>query len=252
MPLNIGEALDKRYDAAIESAKRAIAADDAKEYQEALAHYCTAIEAFLAVTAAGATWVGQLLRPRIDVYCHRAEHIKAILAGKTKTGGGGGGTETDGAGKRARRARGQPCADPAAPTAEQQRTEALQRRLASKEREATHLAAEVAVLTAKVHEMHTALHRLKSAHPSSAHHPSHANRPPEHFCPVSKRLLQDPVLTTCGCGVSVEHDAARRWWGGGAPSCPACRAPLASTAVFPNVALRNLVRRWGALAGSRV
>jgi len=75
-----------------------------------------------------------------------------------------------------------------------------------------------------------------------------AGAPPTFFCPISLKLMRDPVLLATG--QSFDRPFLERWLRAsaraGAPArCPATGAPLPTpVAVVPNVALRQSIETW--------
>eukprot|EP00037_Helgoeca_nana_P016604 m.156059 g.156059 ORF g.156059 m.156059 type:complete len:243 (+) comp23606_c0_seq2:276-1004(+) len=236
MPLNLSAALDGQYEQAVTLTQQAIAADDGKRYAEAMDCYCKGITKFLIVIKGAPTHIGDSIRPRVESYCRRAEAIKTMLA----------------ADENSKQPHPQPQPQPQpSPTSdrrhsEQQRTsptaDRLERALALCKVKAARQSAEIGVLTAKVQQLTTDLAAAAPAAGSPAHG---VRRPVEHYCAVTAELLKDPVMTTCGCGATMERNAVLQWWGSGNRSCPQCLTELASTVIAPNVALRNIVHSWG-------
>ncbi|KAG2500821.1 hypothetical protein HYH03_001583 [Edaphochlamys debaryana] len=75
--------------------------------------------------------------------------------------------------------------------------------------------------------------------------------PPEFLCPITQDLMSDPVVAADGH--SYERAAIAQWLGAGAaaarsgrrgPTSPLTGAPLPSTALTPNYALRSMIRDW--------
>jgi hypothetical protein len=65
-------------------------------------------------------------------------------------------------------------------------------------------------------------------------------RPDEHLCPITRELLRDPVIISCG-------DTFERWaiakWFEDNDTCPACRAHSGKT-LMPNKIIKKLVNDW--------
>lgn len=198
---------------------QAIVADDAHNYKEAFDHYCKAIEKFVIVSRGAPGWVGDTVRPRVEVYVKRAECLKKLLADEERKS-----LETE---KRE--------------TRQSNQREKLERRLVLRDAEITRMASEISVLSTKIRTLTT---QLEEAQLELQRTKGPSSRPVEHFCTITSHLLRDPVMTTCGCGATVEREAVRRWFSAGHASCPQCLAPLASDVVLPNVALRNIIQRW--------
>ena len=72
-----------------------------------------------------------------------------------------------------------------------------------------------------------------------------AGAPPSFFCPISLRVMRDPVLLASGH--SFDRAFVERWLrtAGPSPRCPASGAPLPSpVTVTPNVGLRHAIEAW--------
>ena len=65
--------------------------------------------------------------------------------------------------------------------------------------------------------------------------------PPSFMCPISRELMDDPVM--CTDGHSYDRKNIARWLTEHDTS-PATGAPLASTVLLPNIALRNAIEEW--------
>ena len=65
--------------------------------------------------------------------------------------------------------------------------------------------------------------------------------PDAFVCPITRAVMERPVV--CADGHSYEEDAIRRWLARSARS-PMTNAPLQSTALVPNIALRHAIAEW--------
>ncbi|KAJ1408873.1 Zinc finger, RING/FYVE/PHD-type [Sesbania bispinosa] len=76
-------------------------------------------------------------------------------------------------------------------------------------------------------------------------HPSEFDRvtPPEEYkCPISSRLMYDPVIIASG--VTYERMWIRRWFDEGKTTCPKTNKKLVHMAMTPNVVMKDLISKW--------
>jgi len=67
--------------------------------------------------------------------------------------------------------------------------------------------------------------------------------PPEQFkCPISSRLMFDPVIIESG--VTYERMWIKKWFEEGNDTCPKTRKKLLHTALTPNVAMKDFISKW--------
>ena len=66
--------------------------------------------------------------------------------------------------------------------------------------------------------------------------------PPSYFCPISMELMRYPVITTDG--LCYDRAEIERWFAGGNSTSPLSGASLDSTALIPNIALRQAIEKW--------
>ena len=70
-----------------------------------------------------------------------------------------------------------------------------------------------------------------------------AGAPKHFFCPISMRLMRDPVVLNTG--QTYDRPCIERWLEQGHATCPNTAQPLPRPAVLvPNVALRNAIEEW--------
>ena len=73
-------------------------------------------------------------------------------------------------------------------------------------------------------------------------------RPKDHYCPISHDILTDPVIAADG--YTYERASIEQWFkqssdrGIVPPNSPMTGAPLESSNLIPNFALRSLVNDW--------
>lgn len=78
---------------------------------------------------------------------------------------------------------------------------------------------------------------------SSHHHPSAALRVPCSFqCPIMHEIMEDPVTTIDG--QTCERAGIEGWFARGRRTSPLTNAPLGTTALVPNIALRNAIQEF--------
>ena len=70
---------------------------------------------------------------------------------------------------------------------------------------------------------------------------SDVEAPKEFVCPLSKEIMQDPVIIASG--LTYERALIKQWLAKN-KSCPLTQQALDHTDVFPNVALKTLIRDW--------
>ncbi|KAG2444436.1 hypothetical protein HXX76_001189 [Chlamydomonas incerta] len=78
--------------------------------------------------------------------------------------------------------------------------------------------------------------RAHHAHPD-------CDAPLEFLCPLTHRLMQEPVLLH-DTGHSYERSALEAWWAAGHRFCPRTGVPLRRLSTSPNHNLRSAVERW--------
>lgn len=66
-----------------------------------------------------------------------------------------------------------------------------------------------------------------------------SNTPHSHFCPITKSVMQDPVMAADGH--SYERVAIERWFAEGSMLSPQTGLPLATTVLIPNHSLRQAI-----------
>ncbi|KAJ0260099.1 U-box domain-containing protein 12 [Hirschfeldia incana] len=69
------------------------------------------------------------------------------------------------------------------------------------------------------------------------------NNVPEDFrCPISLKLMSDPVIVSSG--QTYDRDCIKKWLEEGNSTCPKTKETLTSDTVTPNYALRSLIAQW--------
>ncbi|KAG6729672.1 U-box domain-containing protein 5-like isoform X2 [Carya illinoinensis] len=67
--------------------------------------------------------------------------------------------------------------------------------------------------------------------------------PPEEFkCPISSRLMHDPVVIASG--QTFERMNIQKWFDGGNEICPKTKIKLAHLSLTPNMAMKDLISKW--------
>lgn len=67
--------------------------------------------------------------------------------------------------------------------------------------------------------------------------------PPEEFmCPISSRLMYDPVIIDSG--VTFERMWIQKWFDEGHDTCPQSKKKLAKMLLTPNTAMKELILKW--------
>uniref|UniRef100_A0A7C9F4W0 U-box domain-containing protein n=1 Tax=Opuntia streptacantha TaxID=393608 RepID=A0A7C9F4W0_OPUST len=67
--------------------------------------------------------------------------------------------------------------------------------------------------------------------------------PPEEFkCPLSSKLMYDPVVISSG--QTFERTYIQKWFADGHDTCPKTRLKLADLSVRPNTVMRDLISKW--------
>lgn len=61
-------------------------------------------------------------------------------------------------------------------------------------------------------------------------------------CPLSRKVMDDPVAIVCGH--SFERDAIRERFKRGEKTCPVCQEELVSLELTPNISLRSTIHEW--------
>lgn len=66
--------------------------------------------------------------------------------------------------------------------------------------------------------------------------------PEEYKCPISSRLMYDPVIIDSG--VTYERMWIKKWFDEGNDICPKTRKKLVLTTLTPNTAMKDLISKW--------
>ncbi|KAF3627223.1 putative tubby-like F-box protein 5-like isoform 1 [Capsicum annuum] len=75
--------------------------------------------------------------------------------------------------------------------------------------------------------------------------------PPDEFkCPLSLRLMYDPVVIASG--QTYERFWIQKWFAEGNDTCPTTRRKLANLSLIPNHTMKDLISRWGVTHGVTV
>ncbi|KAG4952136.1 hypothetical protein JHK85_046003 [Glycine max] len=98
------------------------------------------------------------------------------------------------------------------------------------------------------HESHKNLHVKSYLYLNHGQYRTHASElsrltPPEEYtCPISLRLMYDPVVIASG--KTYERMWIQKWFDEGNTICPKTKKELAHMALTPNVALKDLILNW--------
>ncbi|KAL0897405.1 hypothetical protein Bca101_081366 [Brassica carinata] len=68
------------------------------------------------------------------------------------------------------------------------------------------------------------------------------NVPEDFRCPISLKLMSDPVIVSSG--QTYDRDCIKKWLEEGNSTCPKTQETLTSDTVTPNYALRSLIAQW--------
>ncbi|KAF8054220.1 hypothetical protein N665_1334s0009 [Sinapis alba] len=68
------------------------------------------------------------------------------------------------------------------------------------------------------------------------------NVPEDFRCPISLKLMSDPVIVSSG--QTYDRDCIKKWLEDGHSTCPKTQETLTSDTVTPNYALRSLIAQW--------
>ncbi|KAG2308509.1 hypothetical protein Bca52824_028257 [Brassica carinata] len=68
------------------------------------------------------------------------------------------------------------------------------------------------------------------------------NVPDDFRCPISLKLMSDPVIVSSG--QTYDRDCIKKWLEEGNSTCPKTQETLTSDTVTPNYALRSLIAQW--------
>ncbi|CAH8282228.1 unnamed protein product [Eruca vesicaria subsp. sativa] len=68
------------------------------------------------------------------------------------------------------------------------------------------------------------------------------NVPEDFRCPISLKLMSDPVIVSSG--QTYDRDCIKKWLEEGHSTCPKTQETLTSDTVTPNYALRSLIAQW--------
>jgi hypothetical protein len=66
--------------------------------------------------------------------------------------------------------------------------------------------------------------------------------PPEFCCPISTKLMHDPVIITSG--QTYEREYIERWFNEGYDTCPRTQMKLENFSMIPNTCMRDLICNW--------
>ncbi|CAN0919344.1 U-box domain-containing protein 5 [Linum grandiflorum] len=87
--------------------------------------------------------------------------------------------------------------------------------------------------------------RVHTSDASVNHRPSEAGEagPPEEFrCPISRRVMYDPVIISSG--QTYERMWIQKWFNDGNSTCPKTKLKLENYSIVPNTALKDLISKW--------
>ncbi|KAJ8772757.1 hypothetical protein K2173_027934 [Erythroxylum novogranatense] len=74
-------------------------------------------------------------------------------------------------------------------------------------------------------------------------HDSGTIQPPqEYLCPISKRLMHDPVIISSGR--TYERVSIEKWFNEGQQTCPVSQMRLENFSLTPNIVMKGLIKRW--------
>ncbi|KAL6633693.1 hypothetical protein ACP70R_026364 [Stipagrostis hirtigluma subsp. patula] len=69
-----------------------------------------------------------------------------------------------------------------------------------------------------------------------------ATPPAEFCCPISTKLMHDPVIITSG--QTYERECIERWFNEGYDTCPRTQVKLENFSMIPNTCMRDLICNW--------
>lgn len=69
-----------------------------------------------------------------------------------------------------------------------------------------------------------------------------ATPPPEFCCPISTKIMHDPVIITSG--QTYEREYIERWFNEGYDTCPRTQMKLENFSMIPNTCMRDLICNW--------
>ncbi|KAJ1280638.1 hypothetical protein BS78_04G248000 [Paspalum vaginatum] len=69
-----------------------------------------------------------------------------------------------------------------------------------------------------------------------------ATPPPEFCCPISTKIMHDPVIITSG--QTYEREYIERWFDKGYDTCPRTQMKLENLSMVPNTCMRDLICNW--------
>lgn len=69
-----------------------------------------------------------------------------------------------------------------------------------------------------------------------------ATPPAEFCCPISTKLMHDPVIITSG--QTYERECIERWFNEGYDTCPRTQMKLENFSMIPNTCMRDLICNW--------
>ncbi|KAL6912261.1 hypothetical protein ACP4OV_001066 [Aristida adscensionis] len=72
--------------------------------------------------------------------------------------------------------------------------------------------------------------------------PGAAMPPAEFCCPISTKLMHDPVIITSG--QTYERECIERWFSEGYDTCPRTQVKLENFSMIPNTCMRDLICNW--------
>ncbi|KAI4327611.1 hypothetical protein L6164_020050 [Bauhinia variegata] len=74
-------------------------------------------------------------------------------------------------------------------------------------------------------------------------HNGESSSPPEEYkCPISSRVMYDPVVIASG--VTYERMWIKKWFDEGNDFCPKTRKQLVHMSLTPNIAMKDLISKW--------
>ncbi|CAG7907429.1 unnamed protein product [Brassica rapa] len=77
---------------------------------------------------------------------------------------------------------------------------------------------------------------------SKAQDEDQKNVPEDFRCPISHKLMSDPVIVSSG--QTYDRECIKKWLDDGNSTCPKTQVKLTSDIVTPNYALRSLIAQW--------
>lgn len=79
-------------------------------------------------------------------------------------------------------------------------------------------------------------------------HNSESDKVPEEYkCPISSRIMYDPVIIASG--VTYERVWIQKWFDEGNDICPKTKKKLVHTSLTPNMAMKDLISKWCRING---